>query len=84
MGNPYKILVGQREEKSQLGRPCRRWETNIKMYIKETGLEGVAVNNLAQGMDRRIRKWPFGKQKDGEFDYLIVLLDSQGGLRPCI
>jgi hypothetical protein len=56
MGNPYKILVGQREEKSQLGRPCRRWETNIKMYIKETGLEGVAVNNLAQGMYRRIRK----------------------------
>jgi len=29
------------EEKSPIGRRKRRWENNIKAYIKEIGCEGV-------------------------------------------
>jgi hypothetical protein len=33
----YWILVGRPEERSPLGRPRRRWEDNIKMYLQEVG-----------------------------------------------
>jgi hypothetical protein len=33
----YKILVGMPEGKRPLGRPRRRWQDNVKMYLKETG-----------------------------------------------
>jgi hypothetical protein len=39
MGNGrgvYRVLVGRPEGKRPLGRPRRRWEDNIKMYIRET------------------------------------------------
>jgi hypothetical protein len=29
----YRILVGMPEEKRPLGRPRRRWEDKIKMYL---------------------------------------------------
>jgi hypothetical protein len=32
-----KIIVGEPEGKTLLGRPRRRWEDNIKMDVKETG-----------------------------------------------
>jgi len=32
-----KVLVGKPEGKRPLGRPRRRWEYNIKMYIREVG-----------------------------------------------
>jgi hypothetical protein len=31
------VLVGKPEGKRQLGRPRRRWEANIKMYLQEVG-----------------------------------------------
>jgi len=31
----YKVLVGNPEEKSTLGRPRCRWEDNIKMDLQE-------------------------------------------------
>jgi hypothetical protein len=31
----YRILVGKREEKRELGRPGRRWEDNIKVDLQE-------------------------------------------------
>jgi hypothetical protein len=31
--NRYKILVGGPEEKRPIGRPRRRWEYNIKIYV---------------------------------------------------
>jgi hypothetical protein len=34
MKNAYRILVGKSEGKRQLGRPRRRWEDNIKLYLK--------------------------------------------------
>jgi hypothetical protein len=39
--NAYTILVGKPEGKRPLGRLRRRWEDNIKMDLRETGLEGV-------------------------------------------
>jgi hypothetical protein len=35
MRNAYKILVGKPEGKRPLGRPRRRWVTNIKMDLSE-------------------------------------------------
>jgi hypothetical protein len=39
--NPYRILIGKPEGKRPLGRPRRRLENNIKMHLREIGLEGV-------------------------------------------
>jgi hypothetical protein len=40
MRNAYKILVGKGRKKP-LGRLRRRWEDDIKMDLRELGLEGV-------------------------------------------
>jgi hypothetical protein len=37
-GNAYKILAGKPERKRPRGRPRRRWEDNIRMDLRETGL----------------------------------------------
>jgi hypothetical protein len=44
----YTILVGKPEGK----RPLCRWEDNIKMDLKETGLEGVDWIHMAQDRDQ--------------------------------
>ena len=33
----HKVLVGKPEGKRPLGRPRRRWEDNIMMYLQEVG-----------------------------------------------
>jgi hypothetical protein len=33
----HRLLVGKPEGKRPLGRPRRRWEDNIKMYVQEVG-----------------------------------------------
>jgi hypothetical protein len=33
----YRVWVGRSEGKKPLGKPRRRWEDNIKMYLKEVG-----------------------------------------------
>ena len=35
----YKILVAKPEGKRLLGRPRRRWEDNIEMDLRKTGVE---------------------------------------------
>jgi hypothetical protein len=40
--NACRILVGDREGKSQLRRSRRRWVDNIKMVLKGRGLGGMA------------------------------------------
>jgi len=37
----YRVLVGRPEGKRPLGRPKRRWEDNIKMNVRETGIDGA-------------------------------------------
>jgi hypothetical protein len=34
----YKVLVGKPEGKRPLGRPRRRWEDEIRIYLREIGL----------------------------------------------
>ena len=37
----YRVLVGKREVKRPLGRPGRRWVSNIKMDLQEAGWGGL-------------------------------------------
>jgi hypothetical protein len=37
----YRILVGMLEGKRPLGRPRRRWEDNIKLDLREMGIDGT-------------------------------------------
>jgi hypothetical protein len=48
MRNAYKILFGKPEEKRQLGRPRHRWVVNIRMKLREIGLEVVNSIHLGQ------------------------------------
>jgi hypothetical protein len=44
----YRVLVGRSEEKRPLGRPRRRWEDNIKMNLREIGIDGANWIRLDQ------------------------------------
>jgi hypothetical protein len=44
----YRILAGKPEGKRPLGRPRRRWENNIKMDLREIGIDGTSWIRLAQ------------------------------------
>jgi hypothetical protein len=48
----YKVLVGKPEGRRPLGRPRRRWEDEIRMDLRETGLGGVDWIRLSQDRDR--------------------------------
>jgi hypothetical protein len=50
--NVYKFLVGKPEGKRPLGRPRRRWEDGIRMYLREIGLGGVDWIRLSQDRNR--------------------------------
>jgi hypothetical protein len=41
-------LVGRPEDKRPLGRPRRRWEDNIKLDLREIGIDGANWIQLAQ------------------------------------
>jgi hypothetical protein len=47
-----KAFVGKPEGKRALGRPRRRWESNIKMDLQEVGCGGVDWIGLVKGRDR--------------------------------
>jgi hypothetical protein len=44
----YRVLVGRPEGKRPLGRPRRRYETNIKMDLREIGIDVANWIRLAQ------------------------------------
>ncbi|KAJ4427803.1 hypothetical protein ANN_25456, partial [Periplaneta americana] len=50
--NAYRMLAGRPEGKKPLGGPRRRWEDNIKMYLREVGYDDRDWINLAQDRDR--------------------------------
>jgi hypothetical protein len=50
--NAYRILVGKPEGKSPLRTRRRRWEDNIKMYLREIGWGGMDWIVLAQDRDQ--------------------------------
>jgi hypothetical protein len=50
----YRVLVRRPEGKRPLGRPRGRWEDNIKIDLREIGIDGVNWIRLAQG---RVQWW---------------------------
>jgi hypothetical protein len=44
----YRVLIGRPEGKRLLGRPRYRWEDNIKLDLRETGIDGANWIQLAQ------------------------------------
>jgi hypothetical protein len=43
----YRVLVGRPKGKRPLGRPRSRWEYNIKMDLREIGIDGANWIRLA-------------------------------------
>jgi hypothetical protein len=43
----FRVLVGRPEGKRPLERPRRRWEDNIKMDLREIGIDGAYWIQLA-------------------------------------
>jgi hypothetical protein len=41
----YRVLAGRPEGKIPRGRPRRRWEDNIKIDLRETGIDGIMEMN---------------------------------------
>jgi hypothetical protein len=50
--NAYRLLVGKSERKRPLGRPRRRWVSNIKIDLLELGWGDVNWIGLAQDRDK--------------------------------
>jgi hypothetical protein len=50
----YRVLLGRPEGKISLGRPRRRWEDNIKLGLREIGIDGSNWIRLAQD---RVQWW---------------------------
>jgi hypothetical protein len=44
----YRVLIGRPEGKRPMGRPRRMWKNNIKMDLKEIGIDGANWIRLAQ------------------------------------
>jgi hypothetical protein len=44
----YRVLVGRPESKRPLGRPRHRWENNIKLDLREIGIDEANWIQLAQ------------------------------------
>jgi len=44
----YRVSVGRSEWKRLVGRPRRRWEKNIKMDLRDIGIDGANWIRLAQ------------------------------------
>jgi hypothetical protein len=49
----YRVLVGRLEGKRPLGRPRRMWEDNIKLDLREIGIDGANWIQLAQDRVQR-------------------------------
>jgi hypothetical protein len=52
----YRVLVGRPEGKRPLRKSTRRWEDNIKLDLREIGIDGANWIQLAQD---RIQCWAF-------------------------
>jgi hypothetical protein len=52
----YRVLIERPEGKRPLRRSRRRWEDNIKMDLRETGIDGSNWIRLAQD---RVQWWAF-------------------------
>jgi len=44
----FRVFVGRPKGKRPLGRPRRRWEDNIKLDLRDVGIDGAIWIRLAQ------------------------------------
>jgi hypothetical protein len=44
----YRVLIGRPKDKRPMGRPRRRWKHNIKMDLRDIGIDGANWIRLAQ------------------------------------
>jgi hypothetical protein len=44
----YRVFIGRAKRKRPLGRPRHRWEDNMKMDLREKGIDGTNWIQLAQ------------------------------------
>ena len=56
----FKILTGKPTGKRPLGRPRRRWEDNIKMDLKEIGINRNWVDSAQDQQTASYEKEMFG------------------------
>jgi hypothetical protein len=61
----YNILVGRPEGRRPLGRPRRRWEDNIKMYLKEIGFGGCGLDSFGLGQRQVAGSYEHGDEPSG-------------------
>jgi hypothetical protein len=52
----YRVSVGRPKGKRPLGRPGRRWDDNIKLDLREIGIDGMNWIRVAQD---RVQWWAF-------------------------
>jgi hypothetical protein len=52
----YRVLIWRPEGKRSLGRPRDRWEDNIKLDLREIGIDAANWIRLAQD---RVQCWVF-------------------------
>jgi hypothetical protein len=52
----YRVLVGSPKGRRPLGRPRHRWEDNIKVDLRDIGIDGENRIQLAQD---RVQWWAF-------------------------
>ena len=48
----HRVLMGKPEGKRPLGRPRRKWDADIKLYLQEMGFGGMDWIELAQDRNR--------------------------------
>jgi hypothetical protein len=49
--NSYSVLTGESKGRESFGRPRRRWEDNIKIFVSKT-VGGMDWINLAEDRDK--------------------------------
>jgi hypothetical protein len=72
----YRFLVGRLEGKRPLGRPRRRWEVNIKMDLRETGIDGAKWILLAQDKSPMAGFCEHGNEPSGSMKKTCYCLTS--------
>ena len=53
----FKGLIGKLTGKRPLGKPRRRWKDNIRIYLKEMGINTRKWIDLAQNKDAALNFW---------------------------
>ena len=81
----YRVLVGKHEGKRPLGRPRRKWEFNLKMYVQEVGcscLDCICLLMIGTGGGNLwMPQWTFRFHKMRGISWLAEnQLASQDGL----